>query len=578
MTERTTTWRMVLVLIAVLGVWTGLCGRLVYLHVFPSQKLVEDSQGGHILKRELPVARGRIFDARGNMLALDLPMKNVIADPMLTTNDHQKYSVAMKLAQTLNLDPALILPRLEKPRSRYQVIQKFVSVETTTNLAAFKLPGVFFEDASARRYPHGTFACQVLGFANLEGVGSAGIEQRLNDLLKGRPGLRIGEQDGKHREIYDRRGTEIEPQDGADVHLTLDMNVQHLVERALDEAMRVHQARRAWCLVERIRTGEILAMAARPNFDPNDYRNADTNAIKNLVISHVYEPGSTFKLATVAAALDAGTVTPDQIFDCESGKWLFRGRLLHDYHPAGRLSVADIIKKSSNIGAAKIALTLGEERLDQYLRAFGFGRRLGMDLPGEEGGILYPHRQWTPLSISRIPMGHEVAVTALQLLNALCCVANDGHLMRPYVIARVVDAKGLVLRRGAPVQMGQPIREDTARLMTRLLIRATEPGGTSTRACVAGYTVGGKTGTAVKFVNGTYDSRYNVASFAGFLPAEKPEIGIMVVVDEPQPLHTGGLVAAPIFSQIASNVVRCLQIPSSATLLAGAAEATGGTL
>jgi cell division protein FtsI (penicillin-binding protein 3) len=569
---------MVWVLIAVLGIWTGLCGRLVYLHLFPSPKLIAASQGEHILKSDLPVARGRIFDARGNMLALDLPMKNVIADPKLTTNDHQKYNVAMKLAQTLNLDPAAILLRLEKPRSRYQVIQKYVTVETSTNLAALKLPGVFFEDASARHYPHGNAACQVLGFANLEGVGGAGIEQRLNELLTGRRGLRIGEQDGRRREIYARRGAEIEPQDGADVHLTLDLNVQFLVERALDEAMLVHQAKRAWCLVERVRTGEIIAMAARPNFDPNDYRNADTNAIKNLAISHTYEPGSTFKLATIAAALDAGTVTADQVFDCENGKWLYRGKILHDFHPAGRLSVADIIKKSSNIGAAKVALTLGEERLELYLRAFGFGNRLGVDLPGEEFGILRPVTDWTPLSISRIPMGHEVAVTALQLLNALCGVANDGRLMRPYLVARVVDAKGRVLRHGAPVQVGQPIREDTARLMRTLLIRATEPGGTATKACVAGYTVGGKTGTSVKFVNGQYDGRYNVASFCGFLPAEKPEIGIMVVVDEPQPLHTGGLVAAPIFSQIASNAVRCLQIPSSATLLAGAAEATGGPL
>ena len=223
-------------------------------------------------------------------------------------------------------------------------------------------------------------------------------------------------------------------------------------------------------------------------------------------------------------------------------------------------------------------MTLGAERLEKYVRAFGFGRRLGIDLPGEEGGILAPREKWSDLSISRIPMGHEVAVTALQLLNALCCIANDGHLMRPYVISRVVDAKGLELRHGGPVEIGRPIREDTARLMRKLLIRATEPGGTGTKACVPGYTVGGKTGTAVKFVNGTYDAHYNVASFAGFLPAEKPEIGIMVVVDEPQPLHTGGLVAAPVFSQIASNVVRCLQIPSSATLLAGAAEKTGGNL
>ena len=566
---------MVLALVAVMALWIGLGTRLVYLHIFPSAKLLGDSDREHLVRRELPVARGRILDCRGNIAALDLPMKNIVADPTLTTNDQQKYSVAMRLAQTLNLDPALILPRLDRPRSRYQIIQKFVMTDTARDIEKLKLPGIFFEDTSSRRYPYAALACHVIGFANLEGVGGAGIEQRLDLFLKGRPGLRISEQDGRHRELYNRRGTEIDPQDGADVHLTLDLNLQYIVERLLEEALRVHQARRAWCIVERVRTGEILAMANRPHYDPNDYRNADTNAMKNLAISHVYEPGSTFKMATIASALNEGVVTPEQVFDCENGRWMFHGKLLHDYHPYGRLSVADIIKKSSNIGAAKIGLALGEERLESYLRAFGFGRPTGIDLPGEEGGILYPRTRWNQLSISRIPMGHEVAVTSLQIINALCCIANDGHMMRPYVVSRVEDANGLVIRRGAPREMGQPIREDTARLMQKLLTRTTEPGGTGTKAAVAGYTVGGKTGTAVKIVDGHYDDKLNVASFVGFLPAEKPELAIMVVVDEPQPLHTGGLVAAPVFSQIASNAVRCLQIPSSATLMAGLTGSTG---
>lgn len=564
---------MVLALIAVLAVWVGLGTRLVYLHIFPTVKLVSNSDREHLVRQELPVSRGRILDCHGNIAALDLPMKNIVADPTLTTNDQQKYAVAMRLAQTLNLDPALILPRLDRPRSRYQIIQKFVMTDVARDIEKLKLPGVSLEDASARRYPHGTLACHVIGFANLDGTGSAGIEQRLDMFLKGRPGLRISEQDGRHRELYNRRGTEIDPQDGADVYLTLDLNLQHIVERVLEEALRVHQARRAWCLVERVRTGEILAMANRPNYDPNDYRNAETNAMKNLAISHVYEPGSTFKMASITAALNEGVVTPDQVFNCENGRWLFRGKLLHDYHPYGHLSVADIIKKSSNIGAAKIGLALGEERLENYLRAFGFGRPTGIDLPGEEGGILFPRAKWNQLSISRIPMGHEVAVTSLQIINALCCIANGGHLMRPYVVARVEDANGVVVRCGAAHEVGRPIREDTAQLMQKLLTRTTEPGGTGAKATVAGYTVGGKTGTAVKIVDGHYDDKYNVASFAGFLPAEKPEIAIMVVVDEPQPLHTGGLVAAPLFSQIASNAVRCLQIPSSATLVAGL---TGG--
>lgn len=574
MTERTSTWRMVLALVAVLMLWTGLSARLVYLHVFPKAKLLGDSGRAHILRRELPVARGHILDCRGNMAAADLPMKNIIADPQLVRDARQERAVALQLAQQLRVDMATILLRLGRVRSRYQPIQKLVTAELARDIEKLKLPGIFFEETAARRYPREQLACHVIGFANLEGVGSAGIEQRYDLFLKGRPGLRIGEQDGRRRELYIRRGTEIAPQDGADVHLTLDFNVQYVVERALDEAMRMHQAKSAWCIIERVRTGEILALANRPAYDPNDYRTAPAAALLNMAIGRVYEPGSTFKLATIAAALNEGTVTPETSFDCESGKWLFHGKVLHDYHPYSRLSVADIIKKSSNIGAAKVALTVGEERLENYLRLFGFGRPTGVDLPGEEAGILHARARWNALSISRIPMGHEVGVTALQMLNVLCCIANDGRLMRPYVVSRVVAANGLVLRQGAPREMGRPIRADTARLMQKLLTRTTEPGGTGTKAAVAGYTVAGKTGTAQKIIDGHYSDSANIASFVGFFPAEQPALAMIVVVDEPQPLHTGGLVAAPVFSQIASNVVRCLEIPSSATLLAAAT--TGG--
>jgi len=568
---------MVLALIAVLVLWMGLGARLVCLHVFPKNKLLSDSEREHIVRRELPVARGRILDCHGNLAALDLPMKNIIVDPTLTTNDQQKCAVAMQLTQVLKLDPAFILSRLDRPRSRYQIIQKFVSAEIVHDLEKLKLPGVFFEDTSARRYPHDQLACHVVGFANLDGVGCAGTELRLNNELRGRPGLLISEQDGKHREVYIHRGTEIAAQDGADVYLTLDLNLQYVVERLLDETLRLNQAKSAWCIVERVHTGEILALANRPAYNPNDYRSAPSNTLLNIAIGRVYEPGSTFKMATIAAALNEGTVTPDQVFDCENGKWLFHGKVLHDYHPYGRLSVADIIKKSSNIGAAKVALTLGEERLESYLHLFGFGRSSGLDLPGEEAGILHARKNWSALSISHIPMGHEVGVTSLQMLNALCCIANNGHLMRPYVVSRVVDANGLVIRHGAPHESGQPIREDTARLMQKLLTRTTEPGGTGTRAAVAGYTVAGKTGTAQKLIDGHYSDSANIASFVGFLPVEQPAIALIVVLDEPQPLHTGGLVAAPLFSQIASNAVRYLEIPSSATLLAGATLPSGGT-
>jgi len=585
MTERVFTWRLVVMVVLLTMVWGGLGGRLAYLQLWPKNSLREAIRRDHILQKELPVGRGRLLDCRGNLLAQDLAMKNVCADPQEVVQAKQLRPVALELARRLQLDPAVIFWRLDRPTSRYQRLQRFVPADQARELEQLKLKGVFLEDASARHYPQEQLMCHVIGFANLEGVGSAGLEQRLETFLHGRPGLRESLQDGRRHELYNHRLTDIAPREGADAYLTLDLQAQYVVEKALDEALRVNQAKSTWAIVERVRTGEILAMASRPAYNPNDYRHAPPDALRNNAISYSYEPGSTFKLATVAAALDAGTVTPEQVFDCENGKWLFRGKLLHDYHPYGRLTVADILKKSSNIGAGKIALTLGEERLEQYLRAFGFGRVTGIDLPGEEPGLLRPAARWTALSISRIPMGHEVMVTSLQMLNALCCIANEGRLMQPYVLQHVVDPRGRVLSQGTPREISRPIRAETARLMCRLLTRVTEPGGTGTRAAVTNYTVAGKTGTAVKVVNGQYVGSMNIASFAGFLPAEKPELAIMVVVDEPQPLHTGGLVAAPVFRDIAAQVIRYFDIPpageppapAGAPVAGGRDAMTGGT-
>lgn len=255
------------------------------------------------------------------------------------------------------------------------------------------------------------------------------------------------------------------------------------------------------------------------------------------------------------------------MIDCERGRWMFRGRPLHDYSPHGVLSVADVLQKSSNIGSAKIAMMMPESQLEAYLRNFGIGRATGIDLPGEEEGILAPRSRWSAISVSRIAMGHEVAVTSLQLLNAVNAIANDGFLMEPYVIKRVTDSEGQILREGEPRIIGQPIRQDTARLMARLMARVTDEGGTGRNARMEGFRVAGKTGTAQKPIPGGYSDRLNIASFVGFLPAENPQISMVVVVDEPLPLRTGGAVAAPIFKRIADSAVRYLDIPATPALV-----------
>lgn len=558
-------WRLAVVLLAVAAGFAGLGGRLAFLHLGENASLHERIRKARRVEHPIQIARGRILDRHGNILAMDLAVSDVCADPSLIQEEGYVDFIGSYLARFLQLDPATVTASLGRPGRRFAYIKRNVSDDLTARLKALKLSPrhVWFAPVSVRHYPAGNLMAHAIGFANVEQVGSAGIELYGDKYLRGRPGLRVSERDGKKREIVNRRSLEIAPQPGADIELTLDMHLQEMVEEALDNAMREHRAQGAWAIVQRVKTGEILALASRPDYDLNAFRTAQDPERLNRAIGYVFEPGSTFKITVVAAALNEGLVTPDTMINCENGRWIYKGRPLRDFHPYGMLSVADVIKKSSNIGAAKIALVLGEERLEKYLREFGVGRPLGIELPGEEGGILHPRKRWTSLSITRIPMGHEVGVTALQVLDIMCSIANDGFLMRPAAVRRIAHPQGGEVYAFEPQVLTRPVKPETARTMLRLLQRVTEPGGTGRHAVFAGYTAAGKTGTAQKPVAGGYSDERNIASFVGVVPAEDPAIGIVVVVDEPQPLHTGGAVAAPVFRAIAEQAVRYLDIPAS---------------
>jgi cell division protein FtsI/penicillin-binding protein 2 len=324
--------------------------------------------------------------------------------------------------------------------------------------------------------------------------------------------------------------------------------------------MEEHHARAVCAIVQDVHTGEILAMANRPTYNPNDYRSADPEAVMNRCIAAVYEPGSTLKVIAISAALEEGMVTTATVVDCENGAWMHHGRILRDHHPYGRLSVEDILKKSSNIGTAKIAVSLGDRRFERYLHAYGLGDRLKIDLPGEETGILHPVANWSGISCSRIAIGQGVAVTPLQMIGLYSAIANGGSLMRPVVVKKIVTDEGVELLVPGQQVLSRPISAKTAETMRRMLARVTDEGGTGTRARVSGIDIAGKTGTAQKAERGGYSNTKYMASFVGFLPAEAPEIAIIVVVDEPQPMHTGGYVAAPAFSKIAEQAVRYLHI------------------
>jgi cell division protein FtsI (penicillin-binding protein 3) len=550
--------------VVITAVFIGLGVRLAFLHLRPSPGILSRIESGRHLEQETRGPRGRILDRNGNLLASDVAAKHVCVDPKFILQYGNITNVCDALVSRFAMDRSEVWKLLDQPERQYVRIQKFMRDEAVKPLMAMNLKGLIFEDVPIRDYPKGVLGAHVIGFANYEGVGSAGVEQRMNSNLQGVAGLRISQKDGRRREIYSRRTVDIDPQSGADVYLTIDQQIQHFAEKALDHLNEKFAPNAAWAIVQNVRTGEILAMASLPTYNPNRFNTAPVEWMRNRTINYTYEPGSTFKAMIIASALDSGAVRATDMFDCENGAWFFGGRILHDSHPEGLLSVADIIQKSSNIGAAKIAIQLGEQNVYQSMRAFGFGDRTGIDLPGEDAGIVWKTDRWSKISISRIAMGHEVLTTSMQILNAVSAIANDGVRMRPFVVQSVVNNAGDVVQTSAPEVLGRPIRAETARQMRLLLERVTQPGGTATKAAVAGYRVAGKTGTAqkVNLEEGGYYAKKYIASFVGFLPVENPAISIIVVADEPkQSGYYGGTVCAPYFKEIADQTVRYLRIP-----------------
>jgi cell division protein FtsI (penicillin-binding protein 3) len=559
--------RIILASAIIAAVFAGLGVRLAFLHLRPSAETLARIERSRSMTEETRGPRGRILDRSGNILAVDIAARHLCADPKFMLEQKVNLqTVCEAVSKTVPLSRSEVWKLLDQPERQYVRIQRYMREKTLEPLMEMKIKGLIFEETTMRNYPKGALGAHVVGFSNREGVGSAGAELRMNSYLQGTTGLKVSLKDGRRHEIYTRRTVDIEPQRGADVYLTIDQQVQYFTEQALDELVQQYHPQGAWAIVQRVDTGEILAMASWPTFNPNRYNDPNLPAewLRNRAIGYGYEPGSVMKAMIIASALDGGYVTPRDMFDCENGRWYYGGSKLDDSHPEGILSVADILKKSSNIGAAKIALQMGDEKTYQCLKDFGFGARTGMDLPGEEAGILWPVKNWSKISITRLAMGHEINVTALQMLSALSAIANDGVRMRPYLIEKVVDPAGEIIFESLPAELGRPIRTETARLMRRLLARVTQPGGTGTKAAVRGYPVAGKTGTAQKVrpkeEGGGYYDRKFIASFAGFLPVENPAISIIVVADDPQGAYYGGTVCGPAFQRIADQTVRYLRI------------------
>jgi cell division protein FtsI/penicillin-binding protein 2 len=425
-------------------------------------------------------------------------------------------------------------------------------------------------DDQLRNYPNLSLAAHVLGFVGKNRdtnsvdfgqlTGVDGIERVFNDKLSGVRGWRVTETDSRKREMVALRDQDVPARDGLNVVLTIDSVIQHLLENALAEGFQRNSPANISGLVIRPRTGEILGMASLPNFDPNQVPR-DPELRRNRIITDVVEPGSTFKIVVVSGALNDRTVTLNDVFDCENGRFPFAGRVLHDHGQGyGRLSVESIITKSSNIGAAKIGIKMGNRRLYEYLCDYGFGMPTGVQLPSESRGIVHPVDKWSKVSIAQIPMGQGIAVTRLQMAMAMSAMANNGALMRPMLVSRLEDRDGHVVVQYKPQQVRQVVSAAAAQQMVQALKTVVTSDGTAAKAALTNYTVAGKTGTAQKAGRGGYLPGKYVASFIGFFPADNPELCISIVLDEPKGGHFGGEVAAPVFHQVAESVANYLNI------------------
>jgi cell division protein FtsI (penicillin-binding protein 3)/stage V sporulation protein D (sporulation-specific penicillin-binding protein) len=538
--------------------------RLIYLQMIKHDQYAGLAAEKHVIKQPIFAERGTILDANNEVLAHNVPVETVVAD---TSRLNDADATIDLVSGELKLPRGEVSEKLHTDR-RYIVLKREVAKAITDSLRqklrAKSLRGIYFEQDATRIYPNGTMLCHVIGFTDFDHKGIQGIEGSLDEYLRGQDGYRYIEHNRAGQEIVLYRGQERAPRNGYQVHLTVDLNLQNIVENEIDAAMREYSPKKATIILMRPQTGEILAMANRPAFDLNQRSDAKPEQMKNRAICDMMEPGSTFKIVTAAAALNEHKFGLDSYIFCENGVWNYGGTPLHDHAAFKDLSVKDILVKSSNIGAAKMAVTLGDQKFYEYIRRFGFGERTGVELPGEIPGLIRSPNAWSKISITHIPMGHEIGVTPLQMASAMCTVANGGKLMTPRIVKSITTADGKTISTLKPIALRQVISPQTANQIGSALRGVVSDRGTAAAAAVPGFTIAGKTGTAQKVgLHGGYEKGKEVVSFCGYLPAEKPEFVGLVVLDDAQTKpeqNYGGMVAGPIFSRIAEKAARYLDL------------------
>ncbi|MDX8385691.1 MAG: penicillin-binding protein 2 [Gallionella sp.] len=544
-------WRATVLFGVLLIGFAGLLGRSVYLQGIHDDFLQKKGDARYSRVIEVSAHRGMITDRNGEPLAVSTPVESVWASPSDVEADDDKIQ---KLAKVLGMESKKVRQRLFNSKRDFVYLKRQLPPEQIEKVVSLNIPGVLLQREYRRYYPTGEQTAQMLGFTGKDDNGQEGLELALQDLLAGVP--------GSQRVIKDRRGRIVEdigslrvPKHGNDVELSIDSNIQYLAHRELKDAVITHRAKSGSVVVLDPRSGEVLALANYPSFNPNNRSKVSFQSIRNRAITDLFEPGSTMKPFTVAAAFEAGIIDANTIVDTENGVFAIGGRKIHDLHPEATMTVAQVIQKSSNVGAAKIALSLESEVLWNALSESGFGASTGSEFPGEAAGKLRDAKTWRPIEQATISYGHGISVNLLQLARAYTIFASNGEL-KPISL----------LKLDKPVAGRKIFSDRTANSVRAMLETVVNEGGTAPLAQVSGYRVAGKTGTSHKLENGQYVKRY-IASFVGFAPVSDPRLVIAVMIDEPSNgQHYGGQVAAPIFSKIAGAALHILNVPNDAPL------------
>ncbi len=534
----------------------AICGRLIYLQIFCYGSFARQAE--HQQQREIPLSakRGVIYDRAGHELAMSVLVDSAFAVPSEVKDLPTAVSLITRITGE---DRNVVLADCRNHKTFCWVARKN-NDETIERIRSLNLQGIHFQKEPKRFYPARDLAAQVVGTVGMEDAGQSGIEHEFDEELRGRAGKMFISVDARRQWFSD---VEKQPEPGENLVLTIDKNIQYIAEKELDQAIHDTQAIAGTVIVENPHTGEILALANRPTFNPNLRKEITPGALTNRAVSYVYEPGSTFKLVTISAALEEKLTNPNEVFDCQMGSIVYNGMRIRDSKPHGLLPVWGVLAESSDVGAIKIALRLGEDRFYKYIRAFGFGQQTGIELPGETRGLTKPVSRWSKVSIAAISMGQEIGISPIQLAGLVSTFANDGVWVAPRILTGKVEPQGtpqaVAFHPGASRRV---ISSYTAAEM-RSMMQKVVLEGTGRKAILEGYSAAGKTGTAQKVdpATGAYSKTKYIGSFAGFAPVNNPQIVVAVILDSAVGLHQGGQVSAPVFHRVAQQVLEYLHTP-----------------